>query len=102
MGRPSRRLGAEAAFAPGEAAFARAVCLALVEGIGSALRTAGEIARRAGTLRTAASKVRTRGAGAVIQALLDQDAVAASAPGSNLSRWAATPAVQPAGPRTTS
>jgi len=75
---------------PGEPALARAVCLAFTEAIGAALRTAGEIARRAETLRTAASKVRTKGAGAVIQALLDQDAVAASAPGSNLSRWAAT------------
>ena len=75
---------------PGEPAFARAVCLALTEATGAALRTAGEISRRAETLRAAAPKVRTKGAGAVIQALLDQDAVAASAPGRNLSRWAAT------------
>jgi hypothetical protein len=75
---------------PGEPAFARACCLALTEATSAALRTAGEIARRAETLRAAASKVRTKGAGAVIQALLDEDAVAASAPGSKLSRWAAT------------
>ncbi len=85
-----KTLGGRGRVRPGEHAFARAVCLALVEATSAALRTAGEIARRAETLRTAALKVRTKGAGAVIQALLDEDAVAASAPGTFLSRWAAT------------
>jgi len=81
-----KTLGGRGRVCPGESAFARAVCLALTEATGAALRTAGEIARRAETLRVAAPKVRTKGAGAVIQTLLDEDAVAASAPGSKLSR----------------
>ncbi|MCQ4634022.1 DUF1403 family protein [Shinella sp. CPCC 100929] len=85
-----KTLGGRGRVHPREPAFARAVCLALTEATGGALRTAGEIARRAETLRAAMPKVRTKGAGAVIAKLLEEDAVAASAPGNNLSRWAAT------------
>lgn len=75
---------------PGEDLFARAICLALVDGANAAIRSASEIARRSEALLTVAAKVRTKGADVVIGSLLDDDSVLGSAPGSGLSRWAST------------
>nr|WP_324252072.1 DUF1403 family protein [Roseibium aggregatum] len=85
-----RTPGGRGRLRPGEAGFPAAVCLGLVEATRTALRSAGDIARRAERLAAAAPKIRTKGADAVYQQLLDEVAVAGTAPGTGLSRWAST------------
>lgn len=85
-----RTLGGRGRVRPGEAAFPRAVCLALVSATAATLQSARDIGRRAEHLTNTVPKIRTKGRDVVIRQILTRDAVLASAPGANLSRWASS------------
>ncbi|RWO82114.1 DUF1403 family protein [Mesorhizobium sp.] len=74
---------------PGEKGFERAVCVALVQAAAESCRLAADVSRRAERLIAIAPKLRAKGAGEVIQRLLDDDAVSGSLTTKNLSRFAA-------------
>ncbi|MER8583565.1 DUF1403 family protein [Mesorhizobium sp. M1423] len=74
---------------PGEKGFERAVCLALAQAAADACRLAAELSRRAERLIAVAPKLRAKGAGDVIQRLLDDDALSGSLTTKRLSRFAA-------------
>ncbi|OJU67020.1 MAG: hypothetical protein BGO05_29500 [Rhizobiales bacterium 63-7] len=73
---------------PADAGFSKAVCLVVASAVQDALRLAADLDRKTGRLIEAARKVRTKGAEPVLDRLLDDDSVPASAPGTTLSRWA--------------
>ncbi|MBX4898756.1 DUF1403 family protein [Rhizobium bangladeshense] len=90
FGSAFRTIGGRGRVRPGEPAYPKAICLAVVSSAEAALQSAADIDRRAARLMAAVPKVRTKGGDAVIQKLLNEDAIPASAPGCSLSRWAAT------------
>lgn len=85
-----RTIGGRGRARPREPAYPKAICLALVDGVEAALHSAAEIDRRAARLVAVTPKLRTRGAEPVIRKLFNDDAVSATSPGGQLSRWAAS------------
>lgn len=73
---------------PGHAEFERAVLLAVATGSAEACRLAAAIDRQARRLREMTPKLRSKGAGEVIDRLLSDDAVPGALSTQSLSRWA--------------
>lgn len=74
---------------PGGEEIERALCLALTQGAADALRLAADLSRRVERLVMVAPKLRAKGAGDVIEKLLDDDAVHGSLTTKALSRFGA-------------
>lgn len=82
-----RKPGDRGRVRPGGEGFERAICVALALAAAEACRLAGEIAPRAARLLEIAPKLRAKGAGEVIQLLLDDDAVSGTLQTEKLTRW---------------
>lgn len=72
---------------PGGEGFERGICVALALAATEACRLAREMAPRAEHLIAVAPKLRAKGAGEVIQLLLDDDAVSGTLQTAKLTRW---------------
>jgi hypothetical protein len=70
---------------PGEAGWGKLAALSYARAALAALDLAQDLTRRAGRLTDAAPKLRAKGKGRAVQALLDDDAVSAAAPIRSLS-----------------
>lgn len=73
---------------PGENVKAVSLCLAAAAGAAEACRVGLEIAHSAARLTAVAPKLRSKGAGKVIQLLLDDDVVPGTLQTDTISRWA--------------
>lgn len=72
---------------PGGEGFERAVCVAFALAAAEACRIAGEIAPRAACLTAVTPRLRAKGAGEMVQLLLDDDAVPGTLQTAKLTRW---------------
>ena len=70
---------------PGEAGWGKLAALSYARAALAALDLAQDLSRRAGRLTDAAPKLRAKGKGRALEALLDDDAVSAATPMPNLS-----------------
>lgn len=85
---PSLKTGEGRRPRAGDADWLRACCLAYAHAAGAACDLGADLARRADTLNSVAPKLRAKGAGAVIAALLDDDALTAAGGAGGMSERA--------------
>jgi hypothetical protein len=85
---PSLKTGEGRRPRPGDSDWPRLCCLAYARAAGVACDLGADIARRADRLNSVAPKLRAKGAGAVIAALLDDDALTAAGGAGRMSERA--------------
>ena len=88
LSHPNLKTGAGRRPRPGDADWPRACCLAYARAAAAACDLGADLARRADRLTSVAPKLRAKGAGAVIAALLDDDALTAAGGAGKMSERA--------------
>lgn len=90
FGAAFRTSGGRGRLQPEDGGFEQAIAQALVSGSVEACRLGNDLMRRSEQLLAVAPRLRSKGGDGVVQRLLEEESLLATAPGPALSRWAAS------------